>query len=253
MFDQHQHLQMNGPSSSEADRAAPALSGPLAQEHQAILTDVQRDLVAASTSRREGGKGWSAARATSGMNLAPTSSYSHDIFSPVKPTDSQPYPARATVDIPFERPSILTNRPSFPAPFKTARSIAQLPMSAPSLPATLQLARTLTRPSVSEDRTKMAPRPARLPTPEEPAEQPIFQHRSAKAIEKTVEAPIEELYSRLVEIPAERDPIEESFKASVEVLRVEKGMSLTRSDCAYIRILAALQETARNLSHFHWI
>lgn len=122
VFNRHQHLQMGEPKSSEDDKSG--LSGPLAQEFQAILRDVRSDLLAASTSRSDGGKGWSTARATNGISLAPTASYSHDIFSPVKSSDSQPYPVRATVDIPFERPSILTNRPSFPAPFKTARSIA---------------------------------------------------------------------------------------------------------------------------------
>jgi hypothetical protein len=122
VFNQHQHLQMGEPKSSADDKSS--LSKPLAQEFQAILRDVRSNLLAASTSRRGGGKGWSTARATNGISLAYTASYSQDIFSPVKSSDSQPYPVRATVDIPFERPSILTNRPSFPAPFKTARSIA---------------------------------------------------------------------------------------------------------------------------------
>jgi hypothetical protein len=224
-FDRHRRLQMGGHKSFETDRDIPAFSGPLAQEHQAILTDVNRDLLAASKSRRDGGNGWSTAKATNGTSLAPASSYSHDIFSPVKPTDSQPYPARATVDIPFERSSILTNRPSFPAPFKTGRSIAQPPMSAPSLPASLQLARTLTRPSVSEDRPKMVTRPARLPTPEEPTEQPTFVLRGTRGTER----PIDELGYRIADTPFEDIPNERPTADPVDRVSIKKGMLTTRS------------------------
>lgn len=183
--------------------------------------DVQKDMVAASTSRRDGGKGWSTARTTSSMTLAPASSYSHDIFSPIKPTESQPYPARATVDIPIERPSILTNRPSFPAPFKTSRSIAQPLMSAPSLPAPLQLARTLTRPSVSEDRTRMAPPPARLPVTEEPAVQTRFSHR--RPIESPAQSPEEQAYPRFGKGPIKRNSVQGSVRAPVEVSTFAQG------------------------------
>jgi hypothetical protein len=224
-FDQHRRLQMGGHQSFEADKNFSAFSGPLAQEHQAILTDVNRDLLAASKSRRDGGNGWSTAKAANGTSLAPASSYSHDIFSPVKPTDSQPYPSRATVDIPFERPSILTNRPSFPAPFKTGRSIAQPPMSAPSLPAPLQLARTLIRPSVSEDGPKMVTRPARLPTPEEPTEQPIFALRSRRG----TETPVDELGYRIADTPVEETPMEEPTADLVDRVSIKNGMLTTRS------------------------
>ncbi|RDI83639.1 hypothetical protein Vi05172_g6419 [Venturia inaequalis] len=217
-FGQHRHLQMSSPKSTEDESSAPLLSGPVAQEHQMILMDVQKDLVAASTSRRDGGKGWSTARTTSGMTLVPASSYSHDIFSPVKPTDSLPYTARATVDIPIERPSILTNRPSFPAPFKTSRSIAQPPMSAPSLPAPLQLARTLTRPSVFEDKTRMAPPTARLPVTEEPTMKARFAHR--RPIESPAQSPEEPAYFRFGERPVRRSSVQESIRAPVDVLKI---------------------------------
>lgn len=204
---------------------APSLSGPVAQEYQGLLMDVQRDLLAASRARREGGNGWSTARTASGTTLAPMSSYSHDIFSPVKPTDSQPYPARATVDIPIERPSILTNRPSFPAPFKTSRSIAQPPMLAPSLPAQLQLARTLTRPSISEDRTKMAPPPVRLSVHEEPAEQARVSYRSS--IESPAASPVERKEAVVVERPTRRSLIQQSLTT--------EGMSLLISGRSHAR------------------
>lgn len=215
---------MGSPKSPEDESSPRPLSGLVAQEHQTMMTDVQRDLVAASTSRRDGGKGWSTARIISGMTIAPASSYSHDIFSPVKPTDSHPYPARATIDIPIERPSILTNRPSFPAPFKTTRSIAQPPMSAPSLPAPLQLARTLTRPSASEDRTRMAPPPARLPVAEEPTVQPRSLQR--RPIESPAQSPEEPAYPRFGERPFKQTSFQESDRDS---LKIAQGMSSIHS------------------------
>ncbi|TID23766.1 HAUS augmin-like complex subunit 6 N-terminus-domain-containing protein [Venturia nashicola] len=217
-FGQHQHLQMGTCRPTEDASSSPPLSGLIAQEHQTIMMDVQRDLVAASTSRRDGGKGWSTARTTSGMTLAPASAYSHDIFSPVKPTESQLYAARATVDITIERPSILTNRPSFPAPFKTSRYVTQPPMSALSLPAPLQLARTLTRPLVSEDRTRMAPPPSRLPVTEEPIVQAGFAQRGP--IESPAQSPEEPSYSRFGERSIRPRSDQESGGALVNVLKM---------------------------------
>ncbi|QDS69794.1 hypothetical protein FKW77_010398 [Venturia effusa] len=208
---QRPSAQIANPRSNSFDK------GLVAQEHQAIMMDAQKDLVAASMSRRDGGKGWSTARTTSGLTLAPASSYSHEIFSPVKPTDSQPFPARATVDIPTERPSILTNRPSFPAPFRTSRSMAQPTVSAPSLPAPLQLARTLTRPSVFEDRTRMAAPPARWPLAEEPALRPRSLYR--QPVESPAQSPEEQAHPRFGERPIKRGSFQDSFHASVAALK----------------------------------